>query len=314
MRMNLKRVGFLSLAILFGGVAIFMGLGLWQTESTKTPAKYTTGIFAGEANPADIRGSYTFSEIADAFDVPTDVLKEAFMIPSDVDPDDIKSKDLEGMYTFGQDIEVGNGSMKLFVALYKNLPYTLGEDYLLEPAVALIEAAQPTLSSEIKDYLETHTIGSDGSLPVEASNELKEVSGANDATMVADEPASAEVTPSESMASSETENEAASDQTISEESTSGQTTTESQPSTSTENQTAAVNNTSAEHSEPAETNLIKGNTTFQQVLDLGVTIDQIETILQAKMPQRSMTVKDYCINNGLEFSSVKAEIQALVSQ
>jgi len=268
MRINLKQVVFLSLAILFGGVAIFMGLDLWQTESTKTPAKYTTGIYAGEANPADITGSYTFSEIADAFDVPVDVLKAAFLIPSDVDPDDFKSKDLEEMYSFGEGIEIGNGSVKLFVALYKNLPYTLGEDYLLEPAVVLIEAAQPTLSNEVKDYLESHTIGSDGILPTEVEHEDSNVSPG-------------ETEPTDIVSS------------------------EGRP---------AESNTSAEHSEPVETNLIKGNTTFQQVLDLGVTLDEIETILQAKMPQRSMTVKDYCLNNGLEFSTVKAEIQALVDQ
>lgn len=64
-----------------------------------------------------------------------------------------------------------------------------------------------------------------------------------------------------------------------------------------------------EHEEP----LIKGTTTFQQLLDAGIEKVQIEQILDAKMPPTNMLVKDYCNQNGLPFSEVKAAIENLSS-
>ncbi|MBF4695335.1 hypothetical protein ISU02_19755 [Fusibacter sp. Q10-2] len=244
MRINSKVVGLLSLGIMFGGIAIFMGLGIWKTESTKIPAKYSSGIYEGEANPADIRGSYTFAEVAEAFDVPVEILKEAFLIPSEVEADKIQNKDLEGMYVFEDGTEIGNGSVKLFVALYKGLPYALSDDYVFDKAVPLIRSNQPELSPEIEAYLVDHTVPS-------------EVVEAN-------------VNPVDSN-----------------EVSTGETTSE-------------------------EENFIKGNTTFQQVLDMGVTVEEVEAIIEADLPQKSMTVKDYCLKESLEFSTVKAALQNLI--
>ncbi len=244
MRINLKVVGLLSLGIIFGGIAIFMGLGIWQTESSKIPAKFSTGIYEGLANPADIRGSYTFDEVAKAFDVPVDVLKEAFMIPSDVDAEKIQTKDLEEMYSFEDGTEIGNGSVKLFVALYKGLPYGLSDDYIFDKAVALIKQNQSELSTEIEAYLAEHTVLSEGQETI-----INEV---------------APVTIDTSEATS------------------------------------------------SEENLIKGNTTFQQILDMGITVEAVEGIINADLPQRSMTVKDYCMNENLEFSVIKTALQDLI--
>jgi len=244
MRINLKVVGLLSLGIMFGGIAIFVGLGIWQTESTKIPAKFSTGIYEGLANPADIRGSYTFAEVAEAFDVPAEILKEAFMISSDIDAEKIQTKDLEGMYSFEDGTEIGNGSVKLFVALYKGLPYALSDDYIFDKGVALIKQNQSELSTEIEAYLVEHTVLSEGL-------ETKE-----------NEIASVAIDTSEATSSEE--------------------------------------------------NLIKGNTTFQQVLDMGITVEAVESIINADLPQRSMTVKDYCMNENLEFSVIKAALQELI--
>ena len=244
MRINLKIVGLLSLGIIFGGIAIFMGLGIWQTESSKIPAKFNTGIYEGLANPADIRGSYTFAEVAEAFDVPAEILKEAFMIPSDVDAEKIQTKDLEGMYSFEDGTEIGNGSVKLFVALYRGLPYALSDDYIFDKGVALIKQNQSELSTEIEAYLAEHTVLS-----------------------------------------------------------------EDQGTTINEVAPVAVDTSEATSSEE---NLIKGNTTFQQILDMGITVEAVEGIINADLPQRSMTVKDYCMNENLEFSEIKAALQELI--
>jgi hypothetical protein len=72
-------------------------MGWWVTESTKVPVTFTEGEFAGQANPADIRGSYTFGDIANSFDVTPEVLAQAFGVTGD-DPAAFAIKELEAIY------------------------------------------------------------------------------------------------------------------------------------------------------------------------------------------------------------------------
>ena len=58
---------------------------------------------------------------------------------------------------------------------------------------------------------------------------------------------------------------------------------------------------------------IKGKTTFAEVLSWGVTQEQIEAVLGLPMPAENLTViKDFVLENGLDFETVKTELQALV--
>jgi len=118
-----------------GGIFSAAWLGLWQTESDKTPIRYKEGEAVGEYNPADIRGSYSFGEISELFDVPLDMLARAFRIPDDVESSEFKNKDLETLYEgLSEYGEIGTASVRLFVAYYKGLPYSPDEDtYLLKP-------------------------------------------------------------------------------------------------------------------------------------------------------------------------------------
>lgn len=50
---------------------------------------------------------------------------------------------------------------------------------------------------------------------------------------------------------------------------------------------------------------IKGSTTFKQLLDEGITVEQIEAVIGGKITSTEQTVKDYCEDHGLLFSSVK---------
>ena len=61
-----------------------------------------------------------------------------------------------------------------------------------------------------------------------------------------------------------------------------------------------------------EEQLVKGSTTFQQVLDAGITKQQIEAIIGSELPQTNQTVKDYCNAVGLTFSEIKDQLNALV--
>lgn len=42
------------LTILFGGIQVASAMGLWQTTSSKVPAKFETGEYTGAYNPSDL--------------------------------------------------------------------------------------------------------------------------------------------------------------------------------------------------------------------------------------------------------------------
>jgi len=94
MTINSKTLAALVVIILFGGILISAQLGWWQTESSKIAATFTEGEFAGQANPADIRGSYTFGDVEKNFGVPASVLGEAFNVSAN--PAAFQVKNLEG--------------------------------------------------------------------------------------------------------------------------------------------------------------------------------------------------------------------------
>ena len=74
MKIKLWQIALIIIIVIFGGIGIAMLTGNWATESDKVPAKFTTGDFAGEYNPEDIRGSYTFQDVADTFQIDLAVL------------------------------------------------------------------------------------------------------------------------------------------------------------------------------------------------------------------------------------------------
>lgn len=162
MTLTSKTLAALVVVILFGGIFFSSAMGWWQTESTKEAAKITSGEFAGQANPDDIRGSYTFGDVEKNFAVPAAVLAEAFGV-KDSNPAAFAVKGLEGMYT-GSAQEIGTASVRLFVAFYKGMPYDLSTDtYLPESAAVILRARN--LSSEQSAYLAKHTVPNLGATP-----------------------------------------------------------------------------------------------------------------------------------------------------
>jgi len=55
---------------------------------------------------------------------------------------------------------------------------------------------------------------------------------------------------------------------------------------------------------------ITGKTTFQQLVDWGLSVDAIQTALGGELPPLSAIVKDYVTGQGLEFSTIKTLLQA----
>lgn len=147
-------------AILFGTIIISSVLGLWSTESNKTPRRYTTGEFAGEYDPDDIRGSYSFGDISNLFNIPLDVLAQAFAINTSLPISEFMCKDLEGIYqeVVSEGKEIGTDSVKIFVALYQGLSIEVNEGTYLPQTAINILLEKENLDDGIKAYLVDHAV------------------------------------------------------------------------------------------------------------------------------------------------------------
>jgi hypothetical protein len=250
MKLTSKFLGIIILVILFGSIGITTATGWWQTTNTKQPAKYEEGEAAGQYSPADIRGSYTFGEISDLFDIPIEDLKIAFRLPEESNPVQYQVKNLEELYET-LDTEIGTSSVRLFVALYKGLPYDLTEDvYLLNDAVGPLKQ-NDKMSPEQSIYLENHTVNLNNS----------------------DQPIETPLP---------------------------------------QDETLAVPTSVPEHS--SEERIIRGTTTFQDLLDWGVPQTIIEEIIESPLPDSQILIKDYAAAQGLEFGTLKPALQAEVNK
>ncbi|MBK9782138.1 MAG: hypothetical protein IPP55_19220 [Anaerolineales bacterium] len=226
---------------LFGGIAISSAMGWWATESTKEPATFTEGEFAGLANPADIRGSYTFGDIANSFDVTPEILAQAFGIATDT-PAAFAVKELEALY-LDSGFEIGTNSVRMFVAFYTGLPFDLtAEETVLPQAATDILLAEGNLTPEQVTYLETHTV------------------------------------------------------------TVNETAVDAEP--------VVVETPVSEESEY----VVKGKTTFGDLMTWGVPKETVETLIGTSMPDPAMKVKDYASANGLDFETLKTALQAEVDK
>ncbi len=237
MRIKTAQVAILVFVMVFGGVACSSALGFWKTVNSKEPIRYSSGEFAGEYNPDDIRGSYTFGEISKLFEMPIEDLGKAFAVKDKSKFEAFQCKELEAMYSASsaEGKEVGTDSVRIFTALYKSLPITLNNDtYFPKPAVSILKS-KVILTDEQLKYLESHTV-----TPPET--ESAEVSSTNENT----------------------------------------------------------------------DRIVKGNTTFKELLDWGVKKEEIEKIINDKIPNTSEAVKDYATAKGTEFSTLKEPLQEQV--
>lgn len=75
---------------------------------------------------------------------------------------------------------------------------------------------------------------------------------------------------------------------------------------------AVVTPQTTDHVAPEKT--ITGKTTFQDLLDWGVTEQTIQKVIGADLPALSTIIKDYATQIGLEFFSIKAALQAEIDQ
>lgn len=235
--------------IFFGGIAFTSAMNWWQTESSKIPARYSDGEASGQYNPADIRGSYTFGDINKNFGVPLTDLQAAFRLPADEDAAAVKVNSLETLYA-GLPVEMGTGSVRLFTAFYLGLPYDLAsnaETYLFTEAATVLTASGK-MTPDQAEFLKTHTLSADGTVPAPGAPAVTE-------------------TPAAAPAAEATE-----------------------------------------HTAPAGT--ITGKTTFGDLMAMGLSADVIQSVIGEPVPDAATVVKDYAAAKGLEFSTLKADLQS----
>lgn len=253
MKLTSKSLAVIVVTVLFGSILFTTAMNWWQTVSTKTPAVFKDGEAAGQYNPADIRGSYTFADIEKSFGVPAQTLAEAFGMPAGTDAAAIQVKSLEAA-ALDPDFEIGTASVRLFVAFYTGLPYDLSVEAWVLPAGAKILREHGLLTAERETFLAAHTAGEVAAAPAPV------------------------ITP-----------------------------TAVTPAPTPEH---AVGSGSGEGSPTDRT--VRGKTTFAEILGWGVTGDALRGALNGDLPASNLAVKDYVEQKGLDMTSVRAALQALV--
>lgn len=250
MKIKNWHMGLIVLTVIFGGIAGTMALNFWNTEggggsqgtgSSRVPITFQIGEFAGEYNPADLRGSYSFGHISELFEIALDELGTAFGLGAIENLAGFKCMDLHAAYAnLEEDVEIGTGSVKAFVALYTGLPFTLTDDeYLPQSAVELLKA-RGTLSEDQVAFLDTHSVDISRLLIVD-------------------------------------------------------------------------NAVTEEGREESTERIIKGKTTFKEVMDWGVPEKEVEAIIGEKLPATGMTIRDFANQKGLDFGYIKASLQTKIN-
>lgn len=157
MKLNSKIVAVAILIIMFGGISLADFLGFWKTTSSKIPNKITKGEWKGELNPMDIRGSYTFKDVADNFDIPYEDLAKAFLIDKS-QINTFKCKDIKSNFSDTEGKEIGTASIRAFVAFYKGIEVDLSEEtYLPLQAVEIILKNGSPTQKQI-EYMKNHNV------------------------------------------------------------------------------------------------------------------------------------------------------------
>lgn len=313
----------LVVGVFVGGILLSQTMGFWSTESRKVARKITTGAFAGKADPADIRGSYTFQDVEKNFGVPVKVLAQAFGFENEKDPASVRAKDLETKFAGSsntpagsepasmapleskpqaqtppppqsQALEIGTDSLRAFVAFYVGIPYSVKEGTgLPERAFRILKDSQK-LSPDQEANL--------AKIVVKEANiqeSLKTPASDTQKPAVSDQSSSSGST-GKATAGTPTSSAAASSGT-------GKVSGTGKESVTGTSTGAGTGTTSTSTTEP----LIKGKTTFKEVLAWGVTKAQIEKVLGRPMPSEGTVIKDWCTKEGLEFGTIRDALQKL---
>ncbi|WAM36001.1 hypothetical protein [Caldicellulosiruptor acetigenus] len=157
MRINIKFLIILILAIVFGGIIISNSAGIWKTQSEKIPNKINSDEGQEIYDPMSIKGSYTFSDVSKYFEIPIEDLAKAFGLNISK-AKSFKCKDVKTLNTEPSTSALDIDSVRYFVAFYKGIRVDLNVDVYL-PSLAkdiIINKGKPL--AEQVEYLNKHLI------------------------------------------------------------------------------------------------------------------------------------------------------------
>ncbi len=157
MRINIKFLIILILAIVFGGISISNSAGIWKTQSEKIPNKINSDEGQEIYDPLSIKGSYTFSDVSKYFEIPIEDLAKAFGLNISK-AKSFKCKDVKTLNTEFSTSAIDIDSVRYFVAFYKGIKVDLNVDVYL-PSLAkdiIINKGKPL--DEQVEYLNKHLI------------------------------------------------------------------------------------------------------------------------------------------------------------
>ncbi len=276
-----------------GGASI---LGFWKTSSTKQPVAIKTGDFAGMPNPSDIRGSYTWNDVAKAFGFDVKLALEAFGAKDAAE----KVNTLETSYGeagLPEGLEIGTDSVRLFVSLLTGLPHTPEESTVL-PATAI-----PVLKASGKaDPAAIDAAAAKAITPKAAEAQASAPAPAASAPAASPAPAAAPAPAPASAAKPAVPSAApapASAPAVAQS-----------PAPAPASQPAASSETSADHTPVAGS--VTGKTTFKDLKTWGLSEDKIKSATGGTIGPDSAVVKDWASANGLTFSDLRTALQKLL--
>ncbi|MDP2790904.1 MAG: hypothetical protein Q8O15_04000 [Rectinemataceae bacterium] len=285
MKLNIKTMAIIVVAAFIVGIGGATIAGLWKTTSTKQPVTIKAGEFAGMPNPSDIRGSYTWTDVAKAFNFDVKLILRGFGATVETE----KVNTLEAIYAeagLPEGVEIGTDSVRLFVSLLTGLPHTPEEGTIL-PASAI-----PVLRENGKaDPALIDAAAAKAFEPTEKTAPAAPI-------VVAPAPVAPATTPASGAAATTPQ-----PATV-------QTPAAPQPAATTP---TTVKATSADVEHVPTSGLVTGKTTFKELKDWGLSEEKIKSVTGGKIGPDGSAVKDWAAANGLTFSELKVKLQDLMA-
>jgi hypothetical protein len=159
MKLNNKVLFIVILIVVFGGIGTAMALNVWNS----TPGTRASSDTVTAADPAYIKGSDSFADISQAYNIPLDDLKAAFAPNSTAKFADMKARELKTLYSqLENDIVVETESVRIFAAMYTKVPYYYSNAAYLPSSAVKVLKEKTSLSPEQLIFLETHSIDLSG--------------------------------------------------------------------------------------------------------------------------------------------------------
>jgi hypothetical protein len=283
MKMTAKIMALVIVGAFVIGIGGSKLIGYWKTTSTRTPIAIKAGEFAGLPNPADIRGSYTWADVARAFNFDVQLAMTAFGATDAA----VRVSTLETIYP--KDIlpagtEIGTGSVRLFVSLLVGLPLAVEEDTIFPIMAIDILRQHGKADSATLDALEA-----------KAYRPKATTEAAPETTTIA-APEAAPLAP--------TQPEPLREATVKETAVK-----ETAPAPSPAVTTPVATET---HTPVVTVGTITGKTTFKDLKSWGLDEEKIKSVTGGKIGPDLMAIKDWATANEVAFSDLKNSIQKLL--